>query len=268
MARVASMSPPTSQHPHRFKAEADMLAPLAASATTFAAQAHVLFEIPCTAGIPDIVLIQPNKKAIADRPNVSPLIELVETRIILAMGKIRTPTIKVWGTDELVSHAGVSAAHLRRVVLPRMLEGGHIIKRANGWSPTYRYRSLARSVVTIEAKLRDWRGGLAQASRHTAVSDAAWVAIDAHNAGAPGNHPEWFSMYGVGLATVSTTGQVKKILAPAANQTRQPERELLVERAFDIYSRGSVSGPLPKVFGQILSPSIGADPRLVGVEAC
>jgi hypothetical protein len=266
-AKVSDMSPLVLQRSSRFRAEADMLEPLAASAATFATRASVLFEVPCTAGIPDIVLLQLDEKAVAERVGTEPLSEPVDVRLILAMAAVRNPTSRSWTVDDLALGAGVSAAHLRRHVLPRLIETGHVVAGEGGWSPAYRFRSLARRIVTIEAKLRDWRGGVAQASRHTAVADRAWVAIDARSAGTAASHPEWFTMYGVGLVAVSSNGTVEALIAPGSSRTRQPGRELLAERAAALHLSGQVSGPLPRVFGQMLIASTGADPRLAGAGA-
>jgi hypothetical protein len=266
-AKVSDMNPLVLQRPARFRAEADMLAPLAASAATFAKRACVLFEVPCTAGIPDIVLLELDGKAVAERVGTEPLTEPVDVRLVLAMAAIRDPTSRSWTVDDLASGAGVSAAHLRRLILPRLIETGHVVAGEGGWSPAYRFRSLARRIVTIEAKLRDWRGGVAQASRHTAVADAAWVAIDARSAGTAANHPEWFTTYGIGLVAVSSSGTVEPLITPGPSRTRQPGRELLAERAAALHLSGQVSGPLPRVFGQTLIASTGVDPRLTGAGA-
>jgi hypothetical protein len=255
------------QRPGRFRAEADMLMPLAEAASKFAKNPCVLFEVPCNAGVPDIVFLELDRLAIASRRGTEPLTEPVDVRLMSAMGSVRAPTRRLWTLDELSSSAGVSAAHLRRTVLPRLVDCGHIAVDGSRWVPTYRFRSLARRIVTIEAKLRDWRGGVAQASRHTAVADAAWVAVDARTAGTAASHPEWFSMYGVGLVSVSSTGQVEPLITPALSSPRLPDRELLAERAASLHFSGKVSGPLPKVFGHTLIASTGVDPRLVGVGA-
>lgn len=244
-----------------------MLFPLAEAAAMFAKNPCVLFEIACNAGVPDIVLVELDRPAIAGRPGTEPLTEAVDVRVMLGMGSVRAPMRRLWDLDELSDIAGVGSAHLRRIVLPRMVDSGHITMDGSKWLPTYRFRSLARRIVTIEAKLRDWRGGVAQASRHTAVADAAWVAVDARTAGTAMNHPEWFSMYGVGLASVSSNGEVEQLIEPAASCARQPDRELLAERAASLHFSGQVSGPLPKVFGHTLVASTGVDPRLVGAGA-
>jgi hypothetical protein len=255
------------ERPGRFGAEADMLAPLALVASKLATNPLVLFEIPCSAGVPDMVLLELDKAAMTKRNGAEPLTEPIDVRVMLAMASVRSPLKRFWDIDELASAVGASAAHLRRTVLPRLAETSHITVDGTRWAPAYKFRSLARRLVTIEAKLRDWRGGVAQASRHTAVADAAWVALDARTVATAANHPEWFSTYGVGLLSVSSSGEVDPLISPARTCPRQPDRELLAERAVALHVSGKVSGPLPMVFGNVLVASRGADPRLVGAGA-
>ncbi|RZL75094.1 MAG: BadM/Rrf2 family transcriptional regulator [Rhodococcus sp. (in: high G+C Gram-positive bacteria)] len=263
------MTSPTAQRSDRFRVEADMLAPLAGSAAVFSiARSLAMFEVPCSAGVPDVVFLRIDQKSLRERAGRSPLTELIDVRVMLATSRGRGVARRWWTADEIASRLGVTAPHLRRTVLPRMVAGGHLesAERGEGWRASYRFRSLARRVVTVEAKLRDWRGGVAQASRHAAVADAAWLAIDAASASAAIDNPRWFSTYGVGLATVSRTRSVEALIAPSETRVREAERELLVERSLALYQAGRVSGDVPRVFGQYLLASTGDDPRLAGVS--
>ena len=130
------------------------------------------------------------------------------------------------------------------------------------WHPTHRYRSLATSVVTVEAKLRDWRRGVMQASRHRLASDAAWLAVDSARSARAVEAKQWFVTYGVGLAVVSASGTVEPSIFPNAKRVRNADRELLVERSANIHGSGARSGSLSHVFGRFLSVSTGVDPRL------
>lgn len=251
----------------RFRVEADMLQPLAESAAALARNALTLFEIACTAGIPDMVLVVPDTGAVSDREGTSPLVEPVDVRLMVAVSAVRNPTARGWTLAELAEQSGVSAQHLRRVVVPRLQDGGHLTSVGERWAPVYRYRSLARRVVTVEAKLRDWRGAVGQASRHAAVADAAWVALDAASVSVPLANAHWFTTYGIGLLSVSTGGDVEKLILPGASRARQPGRELLVERAMALHQEGRWSGDIPMVFGQVLVASTGVDPRLAGAAA-
>ncbi|WP_157874004.1 BadM/Rrf2 family transcriptional regulator [Kineococcus radiotolerans] len=241
-----------------------MLAPLAYKAAQLLPGAEVMFEVPCTAGIPDVVLLDLDHGAVAARAGKAPLMGSVDVRILLAL-QVRSG--QPLSTPELADAAMVSAAHLRRGVLPRLVDGGHLEAVGDRWQATYTWRSLARKIVTVEAKLRDWRRGLAQASRHTAVADEAWLVLDAHTSQAARSHSDWFEAYDVGLASLSVAGDLTALRSPRVNRARQPDRELLVERAVSLHLQGCVSGPVPRVFGEVLLASTGDDPRLRGAAA-
>lgn len=244
-----------------------MLEPLAAAAPDLARNPLVFFEVPSSAGVPDIVLLELDRAAVVGRSGAAPLVEAIDVRLMLAVAAGRTPTTRFRSVDELSILAGAGSAHLRRTVLPRLMEDGHLVADGDCWAPRYRFRSLAKRIVTVEAKLRDWRGAIAQASRHTAAADAAWVALDVRSISPAVKNAEWFSTYGIGLLSVARSGSVERLILPAVPKPRRHERELLAERTFALHLSGRASGPLPRVFGNVLLASTGADPRLVGAAA-
>ncbi|WP_243076415.1 hypothetical protein [Microbacterium sp. SS28] len=244
-----------------------MLEPLEKYAVGLTRGATVFFEVPSTAGVPDVVALALDLDAIADRGSTTPLLEPVQMRIMLGMTRPRNPLSRVWSVDGLSEIAGVGATHLRRSVLPQLVDGNHLVRDNEGWRIAYRYRSLARRTITIEAKLRDWRGAVSQASRHAGVADAAWVALDEVSSRTARRHESWFLTYGVGLLSVSPDGEVMKLIPPGERRSRKPGRELLVERAVALYREGRRSGDVPIVFGERLLATTGADPRLLGAAA-
>lgn len=250
---------PAAEADDRFRLEADMLAPLAVQSDQLLPDAVVFFEVACTAGVPDLVLLDIDADAVASRVDTTTLAEPIDVRVILAVQRSQLQPMTI---ADLSKVTRVSTAHLRRTVLPRLADGGHIASAGDGWRSLYRWQSLARRVVTIEAKLRDWRRGLAQATRHTAVADEAWLVLDSKAARSALSHASWFATYGVGLAALSVHGELTTLLRPGVNRSRAPDRELLVERAIDLRRNGSTSGPVPRVFGTWQVATRGADPRL------
>ncbi len=244
-----------------------MLQPLAAYAERLARGATVMFEVPTTAGVPDVILLVIDEEACKERAVSTPLVEQVDLRIMIGASAARGSLERCWSERELADLALISEAHLKRTVLPRLSDGGHLAPVGGGWRLVRRYRSLARRVVTIEAKLRDWRGAVGQAARHAAVADRAWVALDSATITPARSHESWFTTYGVGLLSVSSEGGVKKIFTPAGGRARRVGRELLVERSVALLRDGRISGEIPLVFGERLLASRGADPRLQGVWA-
>lgn len=237
-----------------------MLAPLAARSDAFLPGATVLFEVACTAGVPDLVLLELDHDAVRDRQGAAPLEHPVDVTALLALQS--APDVPM-PAQAIADWVHVSAEHLRRRVLPRLVDGGHALATDDGWQGAYPFRSLARRVITIEAKLRDWRGGLAQASRHAVVADEAWLVVDARAVAPTRTRLAGFYMFDVGLASLSTDGRLERLSTPRVNRSRQPGRELLVERAVALHVGGQASGALPRVFGKVLVAT-EADPRLGG----
>lgn len=238
-----------------------MLAPLAAAAEAFLPESSVMFEVACSGGVPDVVLLDLDADALAERGDRAPLQHSVDVLVMLLLQT--SPAMPV-PLPVLAGECHVSVGHLRRRGVPRLVAGGHVL---DGWEQhglvgSYQFRSLARRVVTLEAKLRDWRGGLAQAVRHTAIADEAWLVVDEAAVKPAAANAGHFTLFDVGLASLSRDGEVRRLVEPQVNRSRQPARELLVERAVGLRQAGQVSGPLPRVFGEVLAASDGNDPRL------
>lgn len=241
-----------------------MLAPLVECVDKILPNANVFFEVPCTAGVPDLVLVDLDHGAIEARARTAPLIDHSDLRVLLSLSS----GDPVSGTLGYIADAvSLSAQHLKRVVLPRLVDGGHLTTGDGHWRSAYQWDSLARRVVTIEVKRSDWRQGLAQATRHTSVADEAWLVLDEQTSNAARAHEHWFETYDVGLALLSLDGEMSKVRVPRNNRSRRPQRELLVERAVDLYLKGHVSGPIPRVFGEVLTSTTGDDPRLKDASA-
>lgn len=244
-----------------------MLSGIAAHASLFLRQSEFLFEVPSTAGVPDIVFLRYDSAALQDRRGRAFIVDLPDVRTMLALTDRRSGRD---GMDlpALSERVALGERRLRSVILPRLADGGHVSRDGSFWRPTHSYPSLATRIVTVEAKLRDWRKGLMQASRHRLAADAAWVAIDAAASSPALKGSDWFETYGVGLAAISVDGIVAPRIRPAVQRQRTSDREVLVERAAHIAHSGAKSGALQHVFGRNLSVSTGVDPRLAGVGGC
>lgn len=242
-----------------------MLRPLGQSHDVFAGTGAVVkYEVPCSAGVPDVVFLRLDRRAMKRREGTSSLLDLSDIRVMLQVSQRQRGNPRWWTSSEISSSLSLTVTHLRRTVLPRLEIGGHVeINDRGEVRATYRYTSQASNVVTVEAKLRDWRGAIGQASRHAAVADSAWVAIDNVSSGRAFENRKWFQAYGIGLASVSRDGDVRALIAPSPGQVRRAERELLVERAIALHLAGKVCGEVHQVFGNYLWSSTGDDPRLV-----
>jgi len=78
---------------------------------------------------------------------------------------------------------------------------------------------VADRIVAIEAKLRDWRRALYQASRYLDYADEAWVVLGGAGLSTAFLHVDDFRRRGVGLMALARDGALK-IATPA--QTSPP----------------------------------------------
>lgn len=255
--------------PHRFLVEADMLALIAAAAPELAGpDAVAVFEVQSAAGVPDVVAAVFDHDAVTARADSGFVTDAVSLAALLALSDALGRG-RALGASQVAAAVGVTAAYVSSRVLPGLAARGLAVMPAPGrWIAVSPYQSPASTVVTVEAKLRDWRRGLGQAARHATGADAAWLVLDGACTGPAAVRGDWFRAAGVGLAGLGRDGTLRFLLRPSGAAVLRARRELLAERLADLHRSGVVSGPVGQVFGRDLAPSIGDDPRLAGAPGC
>ena len=249
-----------------FAAEADMLGPIAAAVRTLAGPGAVavFFEVPSAAGIPDVVATVFDRDVLQQRGQDGFVTDASGLGALLALSDARDARRSLDGR-QVAAATGLTLAYVRSRVLPGLAARGLAVMTGPGrWTATGLYRSPALTLVTVEAKLSDWRRGLGQAARHAAGADAAWLVLDAGCTRPAVSRAEWFRAAGVGLAGLEPDGTLRALLPPARAEILRARRELLAERLAGLHCSGAVSGPVGRVFGRELTPSTGADPRYAG----
>lgn len=246
----------------KFAVEADMLGPIAAAVSEFAGLGAVaVFEVQSAAGVPDVVATVFDQEVIAARTDSGFVTDAASLSALLALSDALGQRLTL-DVRQIAAAAGVTTSYIRSRVLPRLAARGLAVMTAPGrWTAVSLYRSPTSTLVTIEAKLRDWRRGLGQAARHAAGADAAWLVLDGACTRPAAVRADWFRAVGVGLAGLDQDGTLRLLLPPSGAVTLRARRELLAERLADLYCSGAVSGPVGRVFGRDLVPSTGADPR-------
>ncbi|MFF0312919.1 hypothetical protein ACFYSC_36335 [Streptosporangium sp. NPDC004379] len=255
-----------------FRAEADMLVPLVEQAESLiqplSGRLQILFEVQSAAGVPDLVLAVFDSQELArrERYGLPAVTDAPDVAVMTVLGALAARSSEATLTPTQLSRfTGVTSSHLSSAVLKRLADNGHIkrVKRGH-WAATHPFKPLAHQIVSIETKLNDWRRGFWQAHRQAA--DYTWLVMDEMHSFGLSSKREYFLSNKVGLATLSAVSGYLDVIVPAL--CRKPlsmHRNLLIERAADLYLSGKVSGPLTPVFGRQLLSTRGADPRLISV---
>jgi hypothetical protein len=143
-----------------FAVEADMLGLIAAAVREFAGPGAVaVFEVQSAAGVPDVVATVFNQDVIAARMGTGFVTEPASLSALLALSDALNRRLALDGR-QVAAAAGITASYARSRVLPGLASRGLAVRTAAGrWTAASPYRSPASMLVTIEAKLRDWRRG-------------------------------------------------------------------------------------------------------------
>jgi hypothetical protein len=252
-----------------FTAEADMLGLIAAAVKQFAGPGAVaVFEVESAAGIPDVVATVFDQAVLDDRRADGFVTDPAGLGAMLALSDARAAGCPL-DARQVAAATGLTPAYIRSRVLPGLGARGLVVMTAPGmWIAANRYRSPARTLVTVEAKLSDWRRGLGQAARHAAGADAAWLVMDRTRTRPAIGKADWFRAAGVGLAGLDPDGTLCTLLQPDTTSVLRlrARRELLAERLAELHCSGAVSGPVGRVFGRTLTSSTGPDPRYAGAR--
>jgi hypothetical protein len=249
-----------------FAAEADMLGPIAAAAEILAGPGAIaMFEVQAAAGVPDVVAAVLGPEVMEEQAAAGFVTGAAAVAALLVLSHARQPL----DPRQVAAGTGLTPGYIRTRVLPGLAARGLAVAAGPGrWAAARRYRSPARRLVTVEAKLSDWRRGLGQAARHAAGADEAWLVLGSARTRAAATRAAWFRAAGVGLAGLARDGTLEIILAPgtAGPPCLPARRELLAQRIAQMHSAGTASGPVSKVFGRDLTTSAGTDPRQAGAH--
>lgn len=161
---------------------------------------YLLREVDAGVGVADLVLT----------PEPDPVTDLQWlSRIQPRLAPLLAPTIasQVSSIQTFMATTGMSRASALRA-LASLSSLGLAVR--DGETVQLRSASIApfKHVVAIEAKLHAWGRALTQAYRNRQFATQSWVVLDAHCTVST-VAIEAFKQAGVGLATCSTTGQLR-----------------------------------------------------------
>lgn len=221
---------------------------------------QVLFEFFGAEGSPDVVFLEFDEVEVARRESLGlcPVLGYRAIAILLALAE------RPCSVAELAAAAGVGVAYLKRSLLPELEEGGWVRREGGAWVSPHPIRPLARWILAVEAKRRDWRRATEQAERYRRFANRTVVVLDAAaNLEAAQAHVE--ARGAVGLVSLDVEGgRLRPLVVPKWHRaSRARDFVWAGEQAYDMRRRRVTSGPVPLVFGRLLVATDGRDPRLV-----
>lgn len=254
-----------------FRREADMLLPLqqhldvvvpgTVDPSSVAAW-QVLFEVPTASGVVDVLYVAFDDHVVTSRreANHAPIIEWHELRVFAALQSSAGRAVPL---AELALRVGMTRSGLRRGALSRLAASGHVdVTDRESVMPTWSYQPPARTLVAVEAKLRDWRRATSQARRYTSFADQSFIAVESNVAARALEQRKIIASSGVGILAVdSSSRRVRTLVTAPVHLPKILHRMFAAEQALWVTWEGRVSGPVPLVYGRLLTTSEGTDPR-------
>jgi hypothetical protein len=111
----------------------------------------------------------------------------------------------------IVEKTGITKSHLKYQLIRKLIAEGYIKTTDNqmyfkvdGWLP------IAKEVIAIEAKLKDWKRGALQANRYKAFANKVFLAIPKETAHLVDK--EFLRKHNIGLISMDTDKNTKRIL--------------------------------------------------------
>lgn len=111
---------------------------------------------------------------------------------------------------ELAGVLGTSESTVRRAT-GLAVAAGALVRGDDGFRTHRAWRPVARRLVAVELKLRDWAHGLGQASRYRDWADTSWLVLGASEAPSA---TAASAAAGIGLARLGADGSVRVLARP------------------------------------------------------
>ncbi len=159
-----------------------------------------LYEVDSGFGIADIVLFQKRR----GWQNSYSLVDIGPKWVYTL---ISLPYRKTFSLDDFIDLAGVSRPAARKVVNEFVLAG--FCKEIGGnWIKVKQPRPPINQIYAIEAKLKNWKRALYQATRYQDFANQSWVLLDSHHSRPALDNLEEFKKRNIGLLTISIEGHI------------------------------------------------------------
>jgi len=194
----------------------------------------VVGEVPAAQGIADIVAVRFDTEAVCRRLDtaIGPVTSPLRVRVLHLLREDRAVR-----TSTLAARLGTNASALTRSTLGPLAGLGLVELTVDMVRSTGAWRPVAAHLTAVELKLSKWRGALRQADNFATSADRAWVVLDASRSAAAVRESAFIAAFGVGLAVVEPTGELRVVAPPRGRRPERWLRVLMAEQAWSTAER-------------------------------
>jgi hypothetical protein len=192
--------------------------------------AHVVVgEVPAAQGIADVVAVRFDTGALHERFNnsVGPITSPLRVRVLHLLGKNRPVR-----TSTLAARVGTTPTALTRSTLGPLADLGLVELRTDTVRATGIWRPVPAHITAVELKLSKWRDALRQADNFAISADRAWLVLDAARSAAAVRESAFIATFGVGLAVIKSTGELRVVAPPRGRRPERWLRALMAEQVW------------------------------------
>ncbi|MGL1959108.1 MAG: hypothetical protein OCD00_17555 [Colwellia sp.] len=118
------------------------------------------------------------------------------------------PYRKNFSIEDLSNLSGASIASSKKALKEFSLAGFCQQKSKNIWVKNWQPSPLSKNIIAIEAKLKNWKRALWQASRYKTFAHESWVLLDQRNIAPSLKNICCFERLNVGLASISVMNDI------------------------------------------------------------
>ncbi|PNM25169.1 hypothetical protein A6J66_013845 [Yersinia enterocolitica] len=192
---------------HPFLTEDALVASFSSLLRSSKKNVHLSHEFNCGFGIADIVIYKKLDKHEAT--------DLGKISSDWAFTLKCLPLRKKFSIENVSELSGASLNSARKAIKEFIAAGFCERTEDNYFIKVKKPTPICNSIIAIEAKLKDWKRALWQASRYKIFSNQSWVVLDKHNANPAISNIKEFEKYNIGLATVTVDGLYEEIFTPS-----------------------------------------------------
>ncbi len=216
----------------RFRWEADMTATVAGQVQRLMPRGGghlVAGEVPAARGIAANVAVRFDTGAVRRRlaAGVGPVTSPLRVQVLHLLRSDRGTRAATLAARLRTNAPALTRSTRRPLAESGLVErDGDMVRSTGAWCP------VPAHITAVELKLSKWRDALRQADNFAASADRSWVVLDEARSGAVVREISFFAAFGVGLAVVAPTGDLRVILPPRGRRPEPWLRSLMAEQAW------------------------------------